>query len=161
MKEFLTYAPIIIVVIAFALNYKVIVLLVAHQRKIAERGFLIDIQDVAGSQNISNKAYNVIAQYRTDMLNKDSKDYETITKELLRCGFNIDKCDGVLSVIKTKGNQNGYVGLVYDYETKTYSQAPKITKTEADNIFKVKARQTTIELKELSIEESALIEDIF
>ena len=130
----------------FALNYKVIVLLVAHQRKIAERGFLIDIQDVAGSQNISNKAYNVIAQYRTDMLNKDSKDYEMMTKELARCGFNIDNCDGVLSVIKTKGNANGYVGIKYDPETKTYTQAEKISKTEADNIFRVKSKQSSIEM---------------
>lgn len=126
----------------FALNYKVIVLLVAHQRKIAERGFLIDIQDVAGSQNISNKAYNVIAQYRTDMLNKDSKDYNVMAKELARCGFDIERCDGVLSVIKTKGNSNGFVGLVYDPETKTYRQAEKISRTEADKIFKERAKQS-------------------
>lgn len=122
----------------FALNYKVIVLLVAHQRKNEKGSFLIDIQDVAGSQNISNKAYNVIAQYRTDMLNNQSKDYELLTKELAKCGFDINKCDGVLSVIKTKGNQNGYVGLIYDAETKTYRQADKISKTEADKIFKAK-----------------------
>ncbi len=130
----------------FALNYKVIVLLVAHQRKNEKGSFLIDIQDVAGSQNISNKAYNVIAQYRTDMLNKDSKDYETLTRELAKCGFNIDKCDGVLSVIKTKGNSNGYVGLKYDSETKTYRQADKISQTEADKIFKVRPKQGSIEL---------------
>lgn len=120
----------------FALNNKVIVLLVAHQRKIAEKGFLIDIQDVAGSQNISNKAYNVIAQYRTDMLNKNSKDYEVLTREMAKCGFNIEDCDGALAVIKTKGNGNGIVGIKYDAETKTYRQAPKISKTEADRIFK-------------------------
>ena len=130
----------------FALNYKVIVLLVAHQRKNEKGSFLIDIQDVAGSQNISNKAYNVIAQYRTDMLNRDSKDYETLTRELAKCGFNIDKCDGVLSVIKTKGNSNGYVGLKYDSETKTYRQADKISQTEADKIFRVRPKQGSIEL---------------
>ena len=128
----------------FALNYKVIVLLVAHQRKIAERGFLIDIQDVAGSQNISNKAYNVIAQYRTDMLNKDSKDYDALQRSMAVCGFNIDECDGVLSVIKTKGNGNGCVGIVYDSETKTYKQAPKISKTEADKIFRQTVKQSRV-----------------
>lgn len=120
----------------FALNYKVIVLLVAHQRKIPEKGFLIDIQDVSGSQNIANKAYNVIAQYRTDMLNKESKDYKYLTKELAKCGFDINTCDGIFAVIKTKGNRNGYVGITYDSETKTYKQANKISKTEADKIFK-------------------------
>lgn len=130
----------------FALNYKVIVLLVAHQRKSERGNFLIDIQDVAGSQNISNKAYNVIAQYRTDMLNTESKDYETLTKGLARCGFDINHCDGVLSVIKTKGNSNGYVGLVYDAETKTYHQADKISKTDADKIFRARATQRSLEL---------------
>jgi replicative DNA helicase len=129
----------------FALNYKVIVLLVAHQRKIAERGFLIDIQDVAGSQNISNKAYNVIAQYRVDMLNKESKDYEILRLNMARCGFDLESCDGVLSVIKTKGNSNGYVGIKYNPETKTYSQARKINHTEADRIFKVKAKQKELD----------------
>ncbi len=137
----------------FALNYKVIVLLVAHQRKSERGSFLIDIQDVAGSQNISNKAYNVIAQYRTDMLNKESKDFETLTKELAKCGFNIDTCDGVLSVIKTKGNQNGYIGLKYDSETKTYRQAEKISKTEADKIFKVKSK---LQINQIEME---LVED--
>lgn len=130
----------------FALNYKVIVLLVAHQRKSEKGNFLIDIQDVAGSQNISNKAYNVIAQYRTDMLNTESKDYETLTKGLARCGFDINRCDGVLSVIKTKGNSNGYVGLVYDAETKTYRQADKISKTDADKIFRARATQRSLDL---------------
>lgn len=128
----------------FALNYKVIVLLVAHQRKSEKGSFLIDIQDVAGSQNISNKAYNVIAQYRTDMLNKESKDYANLSKELAKCGFNIEQCDGVLSVIKTKGNGNGLVGLVYDSDSKTYKQAPKITQTEADKIFKTITKKQSI-----------------
>lgn len=140
----------------FALNYKVIVLLVAHQRKIERGSFLIDIQDVAGSQNISNKAYNVIAQYRTDMLNKESKDYETLRKELANNGFNIEQCDGVLSVIKTKGNKNGSVGIVYDKDSKTYSQAPKISKTEADKIFKSykdSGKQVGIELDMVEVED--------
>lgn len=128
----------------FALNYKVIVLLVAHQRKNEKGSFLIDIQDVAGSQNISNKAYNVIAQYRTDMLNKECKDYENLSKQLAKCGFNIEQCDGILSVIKTKGNGNGLVGLVYDPDSKTYKQAPKISKTEADRIFKTIAKKQSI-----------------
>ena len=143
----------------FALNYKCIVLLVAHQRKSEKGSFLIDIQDVAGSQNISNKAYNVIAQYRTDMLNKDSKDYETLTRELAVCGFDIDKCDGVLSVIKTKGNGIGYIGITYDSETKTYSQAPKITKTQADNIFKT-TRKRAEQIEFTAVEDDEIL-DIF
>jgi replicative DNA helicase len=142
----------------FALNYNCIVLLVAHQRKSEKGSFLIDIQDVAGSQNISNKAYNVIAQYRVDMLNKESKDYETLTKELAKCGFDINKCDGVLSVIKTKGNSNGYVGLVYNSETKTYTQAPKISQTEADKIFKVHSKQEKLNIDIQDMDEDDIVE---
>lgn len=121
----------------FALNNKVFVLLVAHQRKNAEKGgFILDIQDVAGSQNISNKAYNVVAQYRIDMLPKEVKDYDRLTKYLADCGFDITKCDGVLQVMKTKGNGYGWVGLKYDAETLTYRQADKVLKTKADEIVK-------------------------
>jgi replicative DNA helicase len=128
----------------FALNYKVIVLLVAHQRKIAERGFRIDIQDVAGSQNISNKAYNVLAQYRIDMLSPENKEYDRFKQDLAKNGFDINKCDNVIEVLKTKGNRNGLVGLVYDSETKTYKQAPKITQNEADKIFHQVEKQKSV-----------------
>jgi hypothetical protein len=121
----------------------VIVVLVAHQRKIAEKGFRIDIQDVAGSLNISNKAYNVIAQYRVDMIPTDKKDYTRFKEDVTKSGFDLDDCDGVLEVLKTKGNGNTLVGLKYNAEQKTYSQAKKISKTKADQIFKALAKQTT------------------
>lgn len=120
----------------FALTKNVVILFVAHQRKISERGFRIDIQDVAGSQNISNKAYNVIAQYRVDMLSPENKDYIRLEQDLAKNGFDIAKCDNVLEILKTKGNKLGLVGLVYDADTKTYNQAPKISQTEADKVFK-------------------------
>lgn len=135
----------------FALNYKCIVLLVAHQRKSSNRdGFLLDIQDVAGSQNISNKAYNVIAQYRSDMLPKESGDYEYLKKCMAKCGFDIEKCDGVLQVLKTKGNGCGFVGITYDRDTLTYRQSTKISKTEADRV---------LNSKQIRIEEIAMSDD--
>lgn len=120
----------------FALNYNCIVILVAHQRKIADKNFRIDIADVAGSQNISNKAYNVLALYRTDMLNKESLDYKWLARYLCKNGFDIEHCDGVIEVIKTKGNGNTVVGIDYDFESKTYKQSKIITETEADKVFK-------------------------
>ena len=145
----------------FALNNKVIVLLVAHQRKIAERGFRLDIQDVAGSQNISNKAYNVIAQYRVDMLNEKSKDYERFGQDVAKNGFDLSQCDSILEVLKTKGNKNGLCGLNYDADTKTYHQAKKINPTEADKIFKTKIKQETYndsfdDLEEIDMEDGDL-----
>lgn len=132
----------------FALTKKCIVLLVSHQRKISDKGFRIDIQDVAGSQNISNKAYNVIAQYRIDMLNTDTNEYKRLKADVAKNGFDIEQCDGLIEVLKTKGNGNAIVGINYDAETKTYKQANIINKTKADNIIKVierKPKQITFE----------------
>ena len=75
---------------------------------------------------------------------EDPECNEILTKELARCGFDINQCDGVLAVIKTKGNGNGYVGLTYDHERKVYKQAPKISQTEADKIFKTVAKKKSI-----------------
>ena len=50
-------------------------------------------------------------------------------------GFDLAKCDGVLQVLKEKGNGYGFVGINYDKETKTYRQAQKISKIEADKLF--------------------------
>lgn len=142
----------------FALNNEVTIILVAHQRKISDRGFRIDIQDVAGSQNISNKAYNVLALYRTDMLSKDRDDYKILERDLLKSGFDLKQCDSVVEVLKTKGNGNALVGLKYNAETKTYTQSEILTKTKADEIFKQRAVQTDMTLIPIPDDE---VNDIF
>lgn len=141
----------------FALNNNVIVVLVAHQRKLAERGFRLDISDVAGSQNISNKAYNVLAQYRVDMLDIEKPDYKRLKADIAKYGFDLADCDNVIEVLKTKGNCTGLVGLKYDAETKTYRQASKISKTKADQIFKAVENQTKIDdLYEIDVSDGNL-----
>ena len=142
----------------FALNFKVIVLLVAHQRKIADKGFRIDIQDVAGSQNISNKAYNVLALYRTDMINTDGKEFKRFQGDLAKDGFDFYECDGVVEVLKTKGTRNGLVGLKYDAESKRFSQAHKISPTQADKIFKKIEKQQSIDDLQPIVDENELDE---
>ena len=118
----------------FALNTGSIVILVAHQRKTEKKTFRLDIADVAGSQNISNKAYNVLALYRKDMIRKSYADVDDFVIATLDNGFDFDNCDGFVEVLKTKGNGNGIVGLNYDKETRTYSQAQKLVKGKAEEI---------------------------
>lgn len=118
----------------FALNTGSIIVLVAHQRKIERNAFRLDIADVAGSQNISNKAYNVLAVYRKDMIRKSATDIEPFIMQLADNGFNYDECDGFIEVLKTKGNGNGIVGIQYDAATKTYKEAPLIKEVKADEI---------------------------
>ena len=67
---------------------------------------------------------------------------------MAKCGFDLTKSDGVLQVLKEKGNGYGFVGINYDKETKTYRQAEKVSKTEADKIYATseKKQKTLLDL---------------
>ena len=137
-------------------------ILVMHINK--TKSLRVSIRDAFGSSNITNKAYRIWVIYRKDTLypSKDQeKELEYIKDDLLRNGFDYDKCDGFIDTVKSKGNGNGIIGIKYDAETKTYRQADKISKTEADKIFKVKAKKSTkqIDIDGLSEVDSDDLED--
>lgn len=112
----------------FARDKNVIINLVAHPRKTQFMKCRLTIFDIAGTQNIANKSANICSIIRTDIL--PSNEYEEVEKVLFNSGYNIEKCDGIVEVIKTKGNSCKMVGLIYDIDTKTYKQAPKLTEQE-------------------------------
>lgn len=112
----------------FARDKNVIINLVAHPRKTQFMKCRLTIFDIAGTQNIANKSANICSIIRTDIL--PNNEYEEIEKALFNSGYNIEKCDGIVEVIKTKGNSCKMVGLIYDTDTKTYKQAPKLTEQE-------------------------------
>lgn len=112
----------------FARDNNCIVNLVAHPRKTQFMKCRLTIFDIAGTQNIANKSSNICSIMRTDIL--PSTEYEEIEKILFYSGYNIERCDGIVEVIKTKGNNCKMVGLIYDFDTKTYKEAPKITEKE-------------------------------
>lgn len=117
----------------------------------------ITIKDAFGSSNITNKGYNIWVLYRKDTLypkKGQEKEVDYIKQDLAKSGFDYDKCDGFIDTIKSKGNGNGIVGIVYDKDSKTYRQAPKISKTEADKIYRQYAKQGSVELTELGEGES-------
>lgn len=116
----------------FAINKKVHIHLVAHPRKIERFQTRLNLYDVAGSSNIVNKAYNIISILRVDTIQKDSKDYEKLQKELLNEKYNIENVDTVLEVLKTKGERCGLVGLKYLKEIKTYIESDKMLQEEID-----------------------------
>lgn len=116
----------------FAINKKVHIHLVAHPRKIERFQTRLNLYDVAGSSNIVNKAYNIISILRVDTIQKDSKDYEKLQKELLNEKYNIEDVDTVLEVLKTKGERCGLVGLKYLKEIKTYIESEKMLQEEID-----------------------------
>lgn len=123
-----------------ALRYQLFVCLVMHTNKAAGAdGFRLTVKNAFGSSNITNKGYNVWFLYRKDQIttfNKNEKVLDKFKKDCVGCGYDFDKCDGFIEVGKTKGVGNGVVGIVYDSDSKTFKQAPKVSKTEADKIYK-------------------------
>ena len=145
----------------FALNTNSIIVLVSHQRKVEKKTFRLDIADVAGTMNIPNKSYNVLALYRKDMIRPSYSDASTFAVDVLNNGFDFDHCDGFVEVLKTKGNGNGIVGLNYDSETKTYSQAKMLLKGKAEEI-KAKMQKEIDHQKgqqRLALEDLPLVDD--
>lgn len=129
--------------------------LVMHiNKESSSNGFRLNVKSASGTANAGNKAYNVIALYRRDCIyvgQGQEKMFNKFVEDCAKCGFDYEKCDGFLEVLKTKGNGNGIVGLSYDAETKTYKQAPKMSLTEADKIYKEYATTNKqIELIEVS-----------
>lgn len=116
----------------FAVNKKVHIHLVAHPRKTERFQTRLTLYDIAGSSNIVNKAYNIISILRVDTVKKDPKSYEKLQKELLEERYDINEVSTVLEILKTKGERCGLVGLKYDKELKTYTEAIKISREEYD-----------------------------
>ena len=107
----------------FAMRNNIIINLVVHPRKLLNRTARLSLFDISGSQNISNKASNIISIMRVDNLSKE--DYETIKKELAKNYYDIEECNSVIEVLKTKGNGGKMVGLKYNVENKTYDEINK------------------------------------
>ena len=116
----------------FAVNKKVHIHLVAHPRKTERFQTRLTLYDIAGSSNIVNKAYNIISILRVDTVKKEPKSYEKLQKELLEERYDINEVSTVLEILKTKGERCGLVGLKYDKELKTYTEAIKISREEYD-----------------------------
>lgn len=116
----------------FARDNNVIVNLVAHPRKTQFQKSRLTIFDIAGTQNIANKSSNICTIMRTDILSDAER--EEISYLLYKSGYNLDRCDGVVEVIKTKGNSCKMVGLVYDKEFKTYKESPKLSESELKSL---------------------------
>ena len=127
----------------FARDKKCIVNLVAHPRKTQFQKSRLTIFDIAGTQNIANKSANICTIMRKDMLN--DSDLEEVRKVLLLNDYDIERCDSILEVLKTKGNACKMVGLVYDKETKTYKEAYKMPSDEAKKLYQNNQRKRRYE----------------
>jgi len=118
----------------FAVNKKVHIHLVAHPRKIERFQVRLSLYDIAGSSNLSNKAYNIISIMRMDKIRNDNKEKEKLEKELLELNYDLSTVDTVLEIIKTKGQNHkaNLVALKYDRELRTFEPSRKINKDEIE-----------------------------
>lgn len=107
----------------FAMRNNVIVNLVVHPRKIQNQSSRLSIFDISGSQNISNKATNIITIMRVDNLIDDEK--KNIGKVLAKNFYDIEECNSIIEVLKTKGNECKMVGLKYNKENKIYYESKR------------------------------------
>ena len=112
----------------FARDKNVIVMLVAHPRKLNFGTTRLNIFDISGTQNISNKAANICTIIRVDTMPEAEKDI--LKKYLLANDYLIENCDSVIEVLKTKGNKNGVVGLTYDTDTKVFTEVKRLSPEE-------------------------------
>lgn len=111
----------------FAVNNKSNIHLVAHSRKTNGNAIRLTLFDIAGSQTIANKAFNIVTITRIDQLDKDSSEYDRLRIDLARSHYNIEKCDSALEVLKTKYSNGGHglIGLKYDRYNRSYQEVPK------------------------------------
>lgn len=114
----------------FAVNKNVHIHLVAHPRKIENYQTRLSLYDVAGSMNIPNKAYNIISIIRKSTVVPNSTEYNRLKVDMYDEGYDFEKSDGVLEILKTKGNTIGLIGLTFDKTLKTYVMQEKMTSLE-------------------------------
>ena len=131
----------------FAVNKNVHIHLVAHPRKIENFQVRLSLYDVAGSMNIPNKAYNIISIIRTSNIVKDSIEYKKLRLDLAKYGYDILKCDGILEILKTKGNENGLVGLIFDKDKRTYRIADILVGQEKEKLIRTIELENSIKAK--------------
>lgn len=110
----------------FAISHKVHLFIVCHIRK-TERGIIRpDIFDTKGTSALTNISKNILSIIRLDTVDHTSKEYKSLGRAMEASGYNIDECDGVCEVLKTKGVKNGLVGLKFNKISGTYYEAPRI-----------------------------------
>lgn len=118
----------------FAVNTKSNIHLVVHSRKTIGNSIRLNLFDIAGSQTIANKSYNIITIIRVDQLDNTSSEYERLKNDCLNEGYDIEELDGILEVLKYKyrRGRTGLVGLKYDRDLGTYIEVEKRTKHEIE-----------------------------
>lgn len=126
------YKDVAITLRNYAVKYNVYCILVCHTRK-TERDVLVPaIEDIKGSSAVSNTGKEILTILRTDVMDKTSRAYKSLAKVVELNGYDIDECDGLLILQKTKGRKLGTIGLKYNCYVGTYYEAKRTNTNESD-----------------------------
>lgn len=144
----------------FVIDNKVHIIVLAHYRKSTENGvFRRRLEEIAGTSAIGNKCATALNIIRLDNVDKNSKYAKAFAKLLEANGYDLNECDAVIEVLKTRHNKLGFVGLKYNKRTNTYYEAYSNNtqeKTEKANVVQNDAIMT-----EISGPEIDKINDVF
>lgn len=132
----------------FSVNTKSNIHLVVHSRKTMGNSIRLNLFDIAGSQTIANKSYNIITIIRVDQLDDTSSEYERLRNDCLNEGYDIEELDGILEVLKYKyrRGRTGLVGLKYDRDLGTYIEVEKRPKYEIE-IVNAEREKASMQMK--------------
>jgi len=127
----------------FSLRNKIHIILVAHMKKKSERDLVrFDLDDIAGTSNLPNKALTVLSLTRLDKVNKDSRHYKNLATRLSSVeNIDIEQCDNLIEILKCKWNGLGFIGLKYNKYTKCYEQVAEMSSEEKTVVENVKMVQ--------------------
>lgn len=119
----------------WAKQNQMVIMLVAHARKIEPGRIRLNEYDIVGSSNIANKGTTIMTITRTDTLDPTTKEYKEYSKLLELNYIDIKKCDSILEVVKEKNGSGGFLGLKWYESTKTFREVydpDMIAKKEQD-----------------------------
>lgn len=139
----------------FIIDNKLHCVVLAHYRKSNDYAeFRRRLEEIAGTSAIGNKCATALNIMRLDNIDKESKYAKAFAKLLEKNGYDINDCDAVIEVLKTRHNKLGFVGLQYNRRTNTYREARRINNNQEENEKPVLYQKS--ELIPLDVDESEL-----
>lgn len=141
----------------FVIDENVAIIVLAHYRKNNDYGeYRRRLEEVAGTSAIGNKCATALSVIRLDNVDKESKYSLAFAKLLEKNGYDLNDCDAVIEVLKTRHNKLGFVGLKYNKKTNTYYESKKLNNNQEEN---EKADVITKQIELTPINDT--LEDIF
>lgn len=118
----------------FIIDNKLHCIVLAHYRKNTDYSeFRRRLEEVAGTSAIGNKCATALNIIRLDNIDKESKYAKNFAKLLEKNGYDINDCDAVIEVLKTRHNKLGFVGLKYNKRMNVYTEARQINNSQEDD----------------------------